>query len=263
MSDADLAFYAQLEEIVEEESRARYGDDAVPTDHHPRILDSRAAPAIAPTAARSNAFDILATPIAEASAPSTSAHLGWLSARPPTAATATSQPLRTLAPTQPSPSLSATTSHAVSSSIRTASGRVDRLQGWQQPSPSLFTTPNQTRDADAPTSNSLTQSGPADNDSDEAMDMDDQLGQAQSAHDDAIAAANIGQPPNAPLLASLPHHDSPTVASPPRPRLPDPDRPPAHSCRAHATLADPTSFVRAPVHPPTPLPAHLRNALAA
>ncbi|KAI3489750.1 hypothetical protein L1887_46121 [Cichorium endivia] len=222
MSDADLAFYAQLEEIVEEESRARYGDDAVPTDHHPRILDSRAAPAIAPTAARSNAFDILATPIAEASAPSTSAHLGWLSARPPTATTAPSQPLRTLAPTQPSPSLSATTSHAVSSSIRTASGQLDRLQGWQQPSPSLFTTPNQTRDADAPTSNSLSQSGPADNDSDEAMDMDDQLDQAQSAHDDATAAANIGQPPNAPLLASLPHHDSPTgrfsaSASSPRP----------------------------------------------
>ncbi len=224
MSEADLAFYAQLEEIVEEESRARYGDDAVPADHHHRILESRAAPAIGPTAALPNAFDILSTPIAETSAPSTSAHLGWLSARPPTATAAPSQPLRALAPTQPSPSLLATTSHAVSSSIRTASGQLDRLQGWQQPNPALFTTPNHARDADAPTSSSLSQSGPADNDSDEAMDMDDQHSLGSSAHHDdaAAAAANVGQPPNAPLLASLPHHDSPTgrfsaSASSPRP----------------------------------------------
>ncbi len=49
MSEADLAFYAQLEEIVEEESRARYGDELasledVALQQSPRAIASTASP---------------------------------------------------------------------------------------------------------------------------------------------------------------------------------------------------------------------------
>lgn len=205
MSEADLAFYAQLEEIVEEESRARYGDEAASVDEEALdILVSPTAPsrALAPTP-----HDI--------SAPSTSSNLGWLSAGPsntPATTCATpSQPIRMHVPTSPPIPASANLGHAVSGPYRTATGRLDRLQGWQQSTPSAanaFTTP---RIEDAETS---TQSldAPA-HDSDEAMDMDDADDIASTVASSSVAPARtapIGQPPNAPLLASLPHHDSPT-----------------------------------------------------
>ncbi|KAJ1027665.1 hypothetical protein NDA16_002004 [Ustilago loliicola] len=205
MSEADLAFYAQLQEIVEEESRARYGDEAASVDDE--ALDTLASP-IAPSRA------LAATPH-DISAPSTSSNLGWLSAGPPTAsastAATTSQPIRMHVPTSPPLPASANLGHAVSGPYRTATGRLDRLQGWQQSTPSApaaFTTPR-IQDADTSAQSLDAQI----NDSDEAMDMDDGDDLASTVASSSAGPARtspIGQPPNAPLLASLPHHDSPT-----------------------------------------------------
>ncbi|SPC62101.1 related to F-box/WD40 repeat protein 7 [Ustilago sp. UG-2017b] len=217
MSEADLAFYAQLEEIVEEESRARYGDEAASVDEE--ALDTLASPTASSRP--------LAT-IPHQSSPAAS-NLGWLSAGPCTAtasatASATtaatpSQPTRMQAPTLPPAPAPASINlgHAVSAPFRTATGRLDRLQGWQQSTPSAaiaaFATP---RIHDAETSVQV-------NNPDEAMDMDDGHHLASTLASSSAGPAGtgpIGQPPNAPLLASLPRHHSPTgrfsasVASP-------------------------------------------------
>ncbi len=171
MSEADLAFYAQLEEIVEEESRARYGDD--------EALES---------ASPYSKLKVLATP--DLASASSSSHLGWLSAGPSNAAAPSSQPSR---PTMPSSS----SAHAISAAYRTSTGRLDRLQGWQQAStPAAFTTPR-IQDADA-SANEITTSGI--NDSDEAMDMDDQDDLTSTVASSTAGQASTrphGQPPNA------------------------------------------------------------------
>ena len=198
MSEADLAFYAQLEEIVEEESRARYGDEPISADDDAiEALSSANAPLASSSSSR-----VLATPT-DLSAPPASSHLGWLSAGPSTAAV--SQQTRSLAPT--SPSASSNVGHAISSAYRTANGRLDRLNGWQQSTPAAFSTPRPQDVDNADNDQSIH------NDSDEAMDMDEQDGFAPtvaSSAGPASMAQPIGQAPNAPLLASLPHHDSPT-----------------------------------------------------
>ncbi|CDW96717.1 hypothetical protein [Sporisorium scitamineum] len=214
MSEADLAFYAQLEEIVREESNARYGDESAPLDDAVAIQSSPAA--LAP-ATSSSSSRLLFTPNAD-SAPSASSHLGWLSAGPASSSAAASQQSRAVA-SSPPPATS-TSSHATSGAYRTSGGRLDRLQGWQQhATPAAFTTPRRPNDADLEADSSHVA-----NDSDEAMDMDEQddlvSAVAPSSDNDAPHPRPIGQPPNAPLLASLPHHDSPTgrfsasVASP-------------------------------------------------
>lgn len=190
MSEADLAFYSQLEEIVEEESRARYGDEPVSVDedalgHQP--------------AASSGNNRVLTTP-SHSAAPSASNHLGWLSAGASGAASI-SQPSRPPAPSSPS------ASHAISGAYRTATGGLDRLNGWQSSTPAAFTTPRP-QEAENAGSDALIH-----HDSDEAMDMDEQDDLASTAASSSAGPANVrgvGQPPNAPLLASLPHQDSPT-----------------------------------------------------
>ncbi|TKY88062.1 hypothetical protein EX895_003158 [Sporisorium graminicola] len=210
MSEADLAFYAQLEEIVQEESHARYGDEPAPLDD---AIAVQSSPAALVPATSSSSSRLLFTPNADVSAPSTSSHLGWLSAGP-----SSSQQSRAVA-SSPPPAASSS-SPALSGAYRTRGGRLDRLQGWQQhATPAAYTTPRRPSDAEAEADSSRLA-----NDSDEAMDMDehDDLVStiAASTSSDAPNLRPIGQPPNAPLLASLPHHDSPTgrfsasVASP-------------------------------------------------
>ncbi|SPO29126.1 related to F-box/WD40 repeat protein 7 [Ustilago trichophora] len=192
MSEADLTFYAQLEEIVEEESRARYGDEPV-------HVDDDAFDALPSAASR-----VLATPT-DISAPSASTHLGWLSAGPSTTAAASQQPRSIVAPS--SPSASSSVPHAISGPYRTATGHLDRLNGWQQSTPAAFTTPRP-HDAERVHDAHL-----INHDSDDAMDMDDQDDLSSTVASSSVGPAGvrpIGQPPNAPLLASLPHQDSPT-----------------------------------------------------
>ncbi|SJX65854.1 related to F-box/WD40 repeat protein 7 [Sporisorium reilianum f. sp. reilianum] len=214
MSEADLAFYAQLEEIVQEESHARYGDESASLDDAVALPSSPAA--LAPASSR-----LLLTPNADVSAPSASSHLGWLSAGPASSVAAASQQARAVAASPPP--ASSPSNHAISAAYRTGAGRLDRLHGWQQPSTpaAALVTPRRPNDTDAEADSSSHIA----NDSDEAMDMDEQDDVASavattSSSNDAPNLRPIGQPPNALLLASLPHHDSPTgrfsasVASP-------------------------------------------------
>lgn len=204
MSQADLAFYAQLQEIVEEESRARYGDVAAPVDD----LALQASPRAMASVASPSALRAL-TITTEVSAPPASAHLGWLSAGPTSAGAP--QQVRMPDPTSSPPA--ASTSHpALSAQYRSEGGRLDRLNGWQQQStPNTFTTPR----PDAMDSADFVESDstPALAAPDEAMDMDEQdhlESTLQTSPGDVATRQHIGQPPNAPLLASLPHHGSPT-----------------------------------------------------
>lgn len=200
MSEADLAFYAQLEEIVEEESRARYGDEPVAVDDE-AFDAAQMVPSSTPRA-----------PANDTTTPPTASNLGWLSAGSSTAAA--SQQIRAVAPSSSS-SLAAGAGHAISALYRTETGRLDRLQGWQQSSAFAFATPGiQETGTGAHTLGGAEDSDMIYQDSDEAMDMEDQ-GDLASTVASSSASPSItrvvGQPPNAPLLASLPHHDSPTV----------------------------------------------------
>ncbi|EST07268.2 WD40 repeat [Kalmanozyma brasiliensis GHG001] len=209
MSGADLAFYAQLEEIVEEESRARYGDE--PASFDPVAL--HASPRTVPSAASPSRSRSLALPT-ETSVPpaSASAHLGWLSAGPAT--TPASLPLRAAAPLSSPPQAPPVSLHALSAQYRSDGGLLDRLHGWQQQltpatAAAAFTTPRP-HDANAA---DLLEANRVQDALDEAMDMDEQddlVSNIPSSSSHAAQQAPIGRPPNAPPLASLPHHDSPT-----------------------------------------------------
>ncbi|KAJ9475971.1 Cell division control protein 4 [Pseudozyma hubeiensis] len=198
MSGADLAFYAQLEEIVEEESRARYGDEpAQPDDPVPFRANSAASAAASTSPASARAL----ASHTDSSAAASSSHLGWLSAGPTSSAAASQQVRAAVSPPPPAAAVSAFP-HAISGAYRTAAGRLDRLSGWQQQStPATFVTPRSTEVDDRGA------------ELDEAMDMDEQddfVPTLASSSVDAAPVEPAGQPPNAPLLASLPHHDSPT-----------------------------------------------------
>ena len=206
MSEADLAFYAQLEEIVQEESHARYGDepalldDADPNSSGTAVL----APSTSPSSSRMTITNAYSSAPPAPAAAAASSHLGWLSAGPAS--------LQSRAPAS-SPPIS---NHAISGAYRTSSGRLDRLNGWQQVStPAAFTTPrhNQPAGGNLAFGGTVADNSRIANDSDEAMDMDEQdelVSTIASSSNDATNPGPIGQPPNAPLLASLPHHDSPT-----------------------------------------------------
>ncbi|SNX87509.1 related to F-box/WD40 repeat protein 7 [Melanopsichium pennsylvanicum] len=187
MSEADLAFYAQLEEIVEEESRARYGDE-------PTHVDIQAHITAAASEASSAKSRVPTTPL-DVTGNSVLTNAGWLSAGSSTSAV--SQQTRTSAPSPPS------ASHVISGAYRTATGRLDRLNGWQGSRSAAFATPRP-NDGNVSTQGIEHQFNAG---SDVAMDMDEQDDLTSTV---ASSSRPVGPPPNAPLLASLPHHDSPT-----------------------------------------------------
>lgn len=216
MSEADLAFYAQLEEIVEEESRARYGDEPTMIDDFAALHSTSASSAAAPASPSSSRLLLISN--TDVSATSSASHLGWLSARP--ASASASQQTRAIA-SSPSPAAPTSSHHALSGAYRTASGRLDRLSGWQrqQSTPAASTAPR----SDLPQRSALLVASadpatPAAQETnrlsaelDEAMDMDDQdILASSSSFADAPSTQPVGHPPNAPQLASLPHYASPT-----------------------------------------------------
>ncbi|EPQ27008.1 uncharacterized protein PFL1_05292 [Pseudozyma flocculosa PF-1] len=151
MSDADKAFYAQLEEIVAEESRERYGDgrataarsDAAETqgmdeDDEQLPQPSASTQAITSSSRRgsSNVFGSANAagqpddhPSASSSSSSSSSNLGWLGAGPSAAGAASS----TSAGAAANAARISAPAHAISSAYRTPSGRLDRLRNWQDP----------------------------------------------------------------------------------------------------------------------------------
>ncbi|KAN0063675.1 hypothetical protein ACQY0O_003724 [Thecaphora frezii] len=120
MSEADRAFYAQLEEIVAEESRERYGDgDVMEEETDGDEGSARPEGGQGPSAIVAADADHARTSLQSDDASSSPSNLGWLGAG---ASSASAAAARIAVP-----------AHAVSGGYRTPTGRLDRLRGWQEP----------------------------------------------------------------------------------------------------------------------------------
>ncbi|PWZ03588.1 WD40 repeat-like protein [Testicularia cyperi] len=220
MSHTERAFYSQLEEIVDEENRARYGDETIFIGSEDDMLSVSTGAAAAtetgpaPSSILSARFG--ATPLGSSSntsEPPQPSNLGWLSAGP--SASIQQQHSRT-------PASANLPFNAISGAYRTSEGRLDRLQGWQNTSLTSTSAPAAISAAVAATTSETRSEGGDGGVSDMAMDMDDHVEESEilapiaapavaaSATPILDADAEPGQPPNAPRLASLPHHVSPT-----------------------------------------------------
>ena len=199
MSDADRAFYAQLEEIVAEESRERYGD--APNSELGRPEFTPHAPSLLSTSRLEAETPSRDQPSSSEEAPNAPHLAGWLSSGPSSIS----------AGTRPGPF-----SGAISGAYRTPSGRLDRLQGWQNGGSVFGTVPP----ASSSSSNllglgveaDLSATSTSEADADSAMEMDEPepSSRAFTTVEHPIPRSPFHTIGRATALPPVPHHDSPT-----------------------------------------------------